>query len=244
MPKTDSNTAKYRPKRAKNVSDFIGQQFGHLVILSEAERDVKRPNHQQALCKCECGNIAPRLFTHMLKGRITSCGRCNLPRRKHGHAPDGKSTPTYISWDCMTQRITNPNNIAYHNYGGRGLTICAGLQTFTGFLQKLKDKPEGKTLDRQKNDLGYWCGKCKECKAAQRPSNVRWATRSQQMRNTRQNRYLTFKDQTLCATEWAETLTIPRRVIYSRLSAGWSDDKTLTTPYTPQSKQVSEAARA
>lgn len=83
------------------------------------------------------------------------------------------SKRTYTSWDTMTQRCTNPNNIAYKWYGGRGITICERWRKFANFLIDMGDRPEGTTLDRIDSNGNY------------EPSNCRWATRDVQHANQR-----------------------------------------------------------
>lgn len=73
----------------------------------------------------------------------------------------------------MLQRCGNPKMIHYRNYGGRGITVCAAWQDFTGFLRDVGERPPGHTLDRIDNDLGYF------------KANCRWATPKQQAANRR-----------------------------------------------------------
>ena len=73
----------------------------------------------------------------------------------------------------MRNRCTNPNNTNYKNYGGRGIKVCERWDDFTVFIADMGERPEGKTLDRIDNDGNY------------EPSNVRWATRSEQQKNKR-----------------------------------------------------------
>lgn len=84
-----------------------------------------------------------------------------------------KQSKTYMVWSSMLQRILNPKNKDYHNYGGRGLTISKRWQTFNNFHADMGDKPKGLTLERVDNNKGY-------CK-----SNCIWATRKTQANNQR-----------------------------------------------------------
>lgn len=85
-------------------------------------------------------------------------------------------TATYNTWHSMLQRCNNPKNPSYENYGGRGIAVCDAWKKFINFYKDMGERPDGMTLDRIDNDLGYY------------PENCRWATRSQQMLNTRRSR--------------------------------------------------------
>jgi hypothetical protein len=96
------------------------------------------------------------------------------PRKvKHGHAPDGHSSPTYRSWDSARQRCTNPNNPEYHRYGGRGITFYPPWMDFRVFLAYMGERPPGTWIDRIDPNGNY------------EPGNVRWATPKEQGKNKR-----------------------------------------------------------
>jgi hypothetical protein len=74
------------------------------------------------------------------------------------------------------QRCLNPNNAAYSNYGGRGITFefPSVRSAAEWVLDNLGTKPEGNySLDRVDNSRGYT------------PGNLRWATRAEQNGNKR-----------------------------------------------------------
>lgn len=94
-----------------------------------------------------------------------------------GRMKTKKSTPDplYATWSDMKSRCRNPNHQAYSYYGGRGIKVCeAWVESFESFEKDMGTKPDKSySLDRIDNNGDY------------EPSNCRWATKTQQVRNTR-----------------------------------------------------------
>ena len=54
---------------------------------------------------------------------------------KHGQAKNGSRTTEYSCWIAIKQRCYNKNNTFFHNYGGRGITVCdRWLESFDNFF--------------------------------------------------------------------------------------------------------------
>jgi len=79
----------------------------------------------------------------------------------------------YRAWSAMKDRCLNPNHSAYSYYGGRGIAVCDRWLSFANFLEDMGVRPHGRSLDRIDNAGNY------------EPTNCRWATWSQQMKNRR-----------------------------------------------------------
>jgi hypothetical protein len=77
----------------------------------------------------------------------------------------------------MIHRCEDPNARGYQNYGGRGIAVCERWHDVRLFVEDIErllgSRPAGSTLDRVDNDRNY------------EPDNVRWATQSEQHRNSR-----------------------------------------------------------
>jgi len=62
------------------------------------------------------------------------------------------------------------------------------------------------------------------------PGNVRWATRVEQMNNTRRNRFLTHGGETLTLAQWARRTGMPYKKLEGRLRIGWPVERALAAP--------------
>ena len=80
----------------------------------------------------------------------------------------------YRAWINMRSRSRNPNMPQWKDYGGRGIRVCKRWDSFDAFAADMGPHPgPGWTLDRRRNNRGYF------------KSNCRWALRKTQTRNRR-----------------------------------------------------------
>ena len=140
-------------------------------------------------------------------------------------------TPRKITesvWRGMKNRCFNPKDTAYIRYRGRGITVCEGWLVFENFLFEMGTCPRGMSIDRfPDNDAHYSCGRCGQCAANGWSLNARWATRQQQMANTRQNVWITFNGHTRILEEWSRITGVEPTLIRSRLKKGLSPEEAL-----------------
>jgi hypothetical protein len=195
----------YKCSHAADTLDLTGQVFGRLRVIGPAERT--RNNETAWYCQCSCGNVCIKPTRSLRVNNIRSCGclkRENKANWKHGQ----RRNPIYKCWHSMIQRCTNPNNSSYADYGGRGITVCERWQHFMNFYADMGERPLNMTLDRVDNNGPY------------SPENCRWATTSEQSRNTRHTRMITFNGRTQCLQDWATEIGISHATIASRLKRG------------------------
>ena len=148
--------------------DLKGQKFGKLMVIEKAGKS--KHGHLMYKCMCDCGNIKNVRSASLRNGNTQSCGCFN----KDSHIIHGMSkTPTFSTWRGMINRCRNQNYPNYSLYGGRGIMVCERWLKFVNFFKDMGEKPEGLTIDRKNNDLGYF------------KDNCRWTTRAEQSRNQR-----------------------------------------------------------
>jgi len=206
-----------RGGRPASVVIVSGMQFGAWTAVVEANRRSK--GHVYWLCRCVCGVERDVMAIHLRGGKTTNCGCLKVEKfrariTKHGEA----GSRTHRIWSLMKGRCSNPNLPEYKHYGERGITVCERWQSFENFLADMGEAPPGLSIDRIDNNKGY------------APDNCRWATQSEQARNTRRARNLTLNGRTQHMNAWAEELGVSVSRLRWRLDNGWSHERILLTP--------------
>ncbi len=208
------------PCSPKVSQDLTGQKFGRLtVLLLEPVR--MRGGARRWRCRCDCGNETVVVTGSLKRGMSRSCGCFKLERLAECFRTHGSSrTGIYWVWSGMIQRCCNPKSKYFHNYGGRGITVCREWrESFEAFQASVGPRPSPKhTIDRIDNERGY------------EPGNVRWSTRKEQNNNTRKNRLVTAFGETLTLSQWSERFGIKALTIRARLEKGITPEEALTKP--------------
>jgi hypothetical protein len=136
-------------------------------------------------------------------------------------------TPGYKTWSMMRNRCRNPRAQNFKYYGGRGITVCERWASFANFITDMGPPPSrAHSIDRIDNDGNYV------------PGNCRWATQSQQTRNARRSRMVTFDGMTKSLMQWAEDLSMPYTMLHQRLTTlKWSVERAFTHAPQPWSSR-------
>lgn len=127
----------------------------------------------------------------------------NKNNLKHGM----RYSRIYNIWRSMRQRCKNPNCKNYHNYGGRGISVCEDWNNFQNFYNwsLLNGYKENLTIDRIDVN-GNYC-----------PDNCRWVSYKVQENNRSNNRHIEIDGVTHTLGEWSDIAGVRIGTIYSRL---------------------------
>lgn len=125
------------------------------------------------------------------------------------------NTPEYGVWMRMRRRCYDQKYRSYEFYGAKGIAVCEKWnRSFLAFLADVGVRPSAlHSIDRFPNRNGNY-----------EPGNVRWATQTQQMRNTNATVELTLNGITRPLCDWAEIVGKKRGTIHKRLRRGWTPE--------------------
>ena len=165
--------------------DITGRRSGYLTAV----RFLRSEEGRVWLIRCDCGITKEMKAKRFTTGEVKSCG-CKtsvlmsrasrgIPKphlRTHGMSKH----PAYWVWRSMRDRCRLPTHQAWHNYGGRGITVeDPRWDCFEVFWEDMGPTyRRGLELERVDNSKGY------------RKANCIWATRQAQTENQRTNRYI------------------------------------------------------
>lgn len=190
------------------IQEHIGKKYNRLTIISYA---YTRKKHTYVNCVCECGNTSTPEFSSVIKGHTKSCGclqkeKASKTARTHLRTHCLTGTRIFNIWRGMKARCYNPHLKSYHNYGGRGITMCDewrnNAQSFYDWAMQNGYSDE-LSIERIDNNLGY------------SPDNCRWATDREQALNRRCNRYL-FQGKLFKVSDLVSMLGISRNTIVNK----------------------------
>lgn len=110
----------------------------------------------------------------------------------------------------MMDRCYREKAMNYHNYGGRGISVCEewhNIENFEKWVESSNYK-KGFTLERIDVNGNY------------EPSNCKWATMKEQDNNRRNTVRIEYNNEVHTISEWAEILGINRSTLNNRYYRG------------------------
>jgi len=147
----------------------IGEKFNRLTVL---DAPVKIGRRYKVNCICDCGNTVAVDTSHLRNGHTASCGCLQREDIRQRQTKHGKYyEPEFLVWSNMKKRCAEPRYAKWYSH----VSVCdRWLNSYDDFVADVGRKPSDKhSLDRIDPKGNY------------EPSNVRWATRVMQARNTK-----------------------------------------------------------
>lgn len=198
-------------KNTNKIKDLSGKRFGRLTVLGIADRGSRKTYW---VCQCDCGNVKTVRSDSLQIGAIKSCGclkkeqdAINLTAN-HSHKMSG--TRIYQTWQGMKARCNNVHDVRYHDYGGRGITVCREWENnFNSFYKWAVENgySDDLTIDRIDNNKGY------------SPDNCRWADSITQSNNRRSNIKITIGNSTRSLMEWCTIFDLDYKTMNARYNS-------------------------
>lgn len=205
--------------KQRRATSRIGERYGRLVVNEIVRRDPRGTVHVRTTCDCGTSSVA--ILGNIVSGLTRSCGcRRDLAMREANTTHGASHTRLYLAWRNMRLRCENPRHPSFRLYGGRGITVCERWrESFENFRADMGEKPSpAHSIDRINNDAGY------------SPSNCRWATQSEQMRNTSRTTFIVLDGKRVPAISACETHGVSRQLFGMRTRAGWDPAVAATRP--------------
>ena len=182
---------------------LANERYGRLVAIKPTGLRYNRYVVWQ--CRCDCGKVISLNSGSLLSGNTRSCGcllKDVLVSRNTTH--NKSKDPIYNVWSSMIQRCTNPRFRQYKDYGGRGIKPSEDWRTFENFFRDMSGTHSQKlTLERLDNTKGY------------NKENCKWATRTEQNNNKRNNHVINIQGERRTVSEWSRLYGIKRSTISS-----------------------------
>ena len=165
--------------------DLTGKRYGRLVVEKSLGKNEK--GKYTWLCKCDCGNEKIVQTSYLRSGHTTSCGCYHnemVGKLNRKHNLSNKCGRLYFLWKSIKYRCYCENSKDFHNYGGRGISMCdEWKKDFSTFYEwainnGYKEEKTAKglnvlTIDRIDVNGNY------------EPSNCRFVTNKMQAKNKR-----------------------------------------------------------
>ena len=204
--------------------DLTWKRFGRLIAVMRSPNDSNK--HSCWIFRCDCGVVKSIRSQSVRIGNTNSCGCLMIEFVTEKQKTHGLSNnPCYSVWHGMMARCYDPKNRNYHNYGGRGISVCERWHSMELFVLDNSPRPDGMSIDRIRVNENY------------EPGNVRWATDEMQSRNKRDSMNVIFNGEEMPASHASIRLGGSTALISSRLKKGWSLEEAMSSPVKSKRKK-------
>ncbi len=169
--------------------------------------------------RCRCGNILQLTPSRLKKRRSCGCATmeiCTKVNITHGMT----NAKGFRTWEAMISRCYKEKDLNYHNYGGRGITVCERWKgSFVEFYKDMGPRPDKHSIERINNNGNY------------EPGNCKWATMKEQGNNRRNNIRVKCIGLELTLWEWSKITGISVDLYRDRVKEGrWDLQRIILTP--------------
>ena len=165
----------------------IGNRYGRLTVVSKAPSKVTNGGASRLamwVCVCDCGMTTTVSGHDLRRGNTTTCG-CGRreallkANTKHGDSKRRQFARLYRIWANINTRCTNPKNVEFNSYGGKGIrNEFESYEKFKewAFANGYHEQPEGTpygemlSIDRIDANKSY------------NPENCRWISLSENVK--------------------------------------------------------------
>lgn len=144
---------------------------------------------------------------------------------KHNSKYTGSYDKLHAIWAQMRYRCNNQNAKNYHNYGGRGITVCDEWNDYTMFKKWAISNGYNENVERGRCTIDRIDVNRNYC-----PENCRFIDIETQERNKRNNRYVTINNKTQSVAEWCEELDRNYNTVFTRIKRNWNETEAILTP--------------
>lgn len=190
------------------IIDISERKFGRWTVVSFSHKVEK---NKYWICQCDCGRRKTINYSNLKSGASSSCGCLHKERARAASVTHGLSKhPAYKSWQHAKHRCFNKDDQHWDRYGGRGITMCPEwANSFESFWKDMGGTyKDGLTLERI-NFNGHY-----------EPGNCKWATMSEQLRNTERSIFIETPWGLMNIADAADKLGISRVTMQNRFHSG------------------------
>ena len=170
------------------------------------------------LCRCSCGTLKEIRASHLVSGKIKSCGCYNkelskqrLKNNKLSETHGMSKSRLYRIWMAMRSRCGVIKG-AQKNYGIRGIKVCDDWRNcFESFRNWAINNgyKDDLTIDR----IDVNCDYC--------PKNCRWITNLEQQNNRRNNHIIVVDNKKYTLAEYSRLTGIPQSTLWGKSKRGY-----------------------